>query len=148
MASVCPQKPLFVATAAPSANIYPLLACGDRDVKKFLAIMLAALALAGCEKNDQGAFDFAKKEITSAVTGNETILFKDMKLVRVVKLADGTSKGIICGMSTNPSNFSGYKEFAVYYKTEVGAVTGKHNYVAEDKILPGQDDRTVISICR
>lgn len=137
----------FVACAAPSANIYPLLVYGDRDVKKFLAIILAALALAGCDQNDQDAFDFAKKEIKSAITGNKTIQFKDMKLVRVVKLADGASKGIICGMSTNPSNFSGYKEFAVYYKTEVGAVTGKRNYVAEDKILPGQDDRTVIAIC-
>lgn len=117
-------------------------------MKKFPAIILAALALAGCDKNDQDAFDFAKKEIKSAITGNETIKFKDMKLVRVVKLADGSSKGIICGMSTKPSDFAGYKEFAVYYKTEVGAVTGKRNYVAEDKILPGQDDRTVIAICR
>ncbi|AYO38458.1 hypothetical protein [Serratia sp. P2ACOL2] len=116
-------------------------------MKKFLVIMLASLALAGCNGDEQDAFDFAKRDISASVNGNEEIQFKDMKLVRVVKFSDGTGKGIICGMATNPSNFTGYKEFAVYYKIEVGAVTGNRNYVAEDKILPGQDDQTVIAIC-
>ncbi len=51
-------------------------------------------------------------------------------------------------MSTNPNSFKGYKDFAVFYKTEAGAVSGKVNYVLSEKILPGQDERSVIEICR
>lgn len=132
----------------PSATMRGIVTLGDMDVKKIFAISLLALSLSGCDGDEQDAFDFAKKEITVSVLSKKPIEFKDLKLVRVVKFTDKTSKGIVCGMSTDPDSFSGYKDFAVFYKTEYGPVTGKINYVASDKILPGKDDRTVIAICR
>lgn len=116
-------------------------------MKRIIAASLLALLLSGCDKNEQEAFDFAKKEITKSISIDENIQFKDIKLVRVVKLSNGTIKGIVCGMSTDPKNFAGYKDFAVFYNTEFGSLSGNLNYVLVDKILPGQDDKSVIAIC-
>ncbi|HGM6992065.1 TPA: hypothetical protein ACKP7H_002313 [Serratia marcescens] len=139
---------VFVASVMLSAKIGSSLIDGDRDVKKIFFTVMLTIALSGCGGDEQDAYDFAQKEITASTQNNEAVKFKDMKLVRVVKLSNGTSKGVVCGMSTNPNSFKGYKDFAVFYKTEVGAVSGKVNYVLSEKILPGQDERSVIEICR
>ncbi|MDN0031122.1 hypothetical protein [Serratia marcescens] len=117
-------------------------------MKKIFAISLLAFSLSGCGGDEQDAFDFAKKEITASTPSNEAVEFKDLKLVRVVKSSDGTSKGIVCGSATRHEQFAGYKDFAVFYKTEAGVMSGKINYVLTDKILPGQDDKTAIMICQ
>ncbi|MBS7521269.1 hypothetical protein KIF75_16435 [Serratia ureilytica] len=70
--------------------------------------MMLTVALSGCGGDEQDAYDFAQKEITASNPNNEAVKFKDMKLVRVVKLSNGTSKGVVCGMSTNPNSFKGY----------------------------------------
>ena len=117
-------------------------------MKNKIAALLAVIALAGCTNDDKPAFDFAQKEVKASLTNGDTIEFKDMKLLRVVKFEDKTSKGMVCGAASNPSQYTGYKGFAIFYKTAFSPVSRELYFSVTDKILPGQDYETLNAICK
>ena len=117
-------------------------------MKKIIALILAVVALTGCSNDDKPAFDFAQKEVKASLTNGGAIEFKGMKLVRVVKFEDKTSKGVVCGSVSNPSQYTGYKGFAIFYKTAFSPVSRELYYTVTDKILPGQDYETLNAICK
>lgn len=116
-------------------------------MKKVIVLFLSVLALAGCGQSDEQAFELAKKEVKSTMKVDNAINFKEMKLVRVVKFNDNTSKGIVCGKASNPAKYTGYKGFAVFYKSAFSPVTGELYYSVTDKVLPGQDYETLNALC-
>lgn len=117
-------------------------------MKKAILLVLAVMVIAGCDQqNEKQAFDFAQKEIKSSVKSDAEINFKEMKLVRVVKFEDKTSKGIICGKVSNSGAYTGYKGFAIFYKTAFSPVSREIYYSVTDKVLPGQDYQTLNALC-
>jgi len=116
-------------------------------MKRVIITVLSALSLAGCGQDDQQAFDLAQKEVKTSVKDDGGISFKDMKLVRVVKFNDKTSKGTVCGKASNPNEYTGYRGFAVSYKSAFSPVSGELYYATTDKVLPGQDYETLNALC-
>lgn len=117
-------------------------------MKKCIGLVFLALALTGCQKDDTETFKFAEKVISTEMKNSEPIKFDEMKVIRVVKFSNGTSKGIVCGVAASPGQYKGYKPFVVMYKTEFGALDGAKGYALDDKILPGEDDTTAILMCK
>lgn len=117
-------------------------------MKKILGLLMATLILTGCQKYDEETLEFAEKVISSEMKNSEPLKFDEMKVINVVKFANGTSKGVVCGVVSSPGQYKGYKPFVVMYKTEFGALNGESGYALNDKILPGQDDASSILMCK
>ncbi|MES4613523.1 hypothetical protein V2154_13175 [Ewingella sp. CoE-038-23] len=117
-------------------------------MKKVIGLFLVTLILTGCQKDDEETFKFAEKVISNEMKNSEPLKFDEMKVIRVVKFSNGTSKGVVCGVVSSPGQYKGYKPFVVMYKVEFGALNGAKSYALDDKILPDEDDTTAILMCK